>query len=359
MNLHGELLMEQYKKNIPVYKKIEEIAVDAIKRKLAETGMVVDSVSSRIKTEESLEGKLNLKGDKYNTIYEITDLVGVRVVTYYNDDVDKVAALVEHTFKIDRENSIDKRTARSYDSFGYMSLHFICRVPKELYFDPEKPEINNVPIELQMRTGLQNVWAMIMHDNGYKSDIEIPKDYFRRFSRLSGLLEIADAEFSSIRRELSEYRRKTLALIREKKFDEIELDGETFQQYLKLEPFKNLNEKIASINNAEIAKSDLMPYLPVLQDLDCKTLGDVERMVKDYSDDAYSLALYQLGATDLDIILETIGVRNLCIVALLKNDYGEVGIRQFLLLINPEDKNAKRKAANIYRQACKAGIIGE
>jgi len=52
---------------------------------------------------------------------------------------------------------------------------------------------------------LQHAWAEIEHDLGYKVGATIPVPVRRRFSRLAGLLEIADREFKEIRDELAAY----------------------------------------------------------------------------------------------------------------------------------------------------------
>ncbi|HDV3986737.1 TPA: RelA/SpoT domain-containing protein, partial [Escherichia coli] len=77
----------------------------------------IHSLESRVKTKKSLEGKINKKG-KYKSIDDITDIVGIRIITHYADDVDKIAAIVEKEFTIDQENSIDKRTSIAPDKFG-------------------------------------------------------------------------------------------------------------------------------------------------------------------------------------------------------------------------------------------------
>lgn len=68
----------------------------------------VHSVSYRVKTQDSLRRKLEIKSHKYSSIRDITDLLGIRIITYFRDDVDKVAKVVEREFAIDYENSVDK-----------------------------------------------------------------------------------------------------------------------------------------------------------------------------------------------------------------------------------------------------------
>lgn len=128
LDLHGEMLMEKYHERIPIYERLSRLADQALRNALDAQHVKVTAMEHRIKTETSLAGKLELKGGKYQTIDDVTDIVGLRVVTFYSADVDKVAAIVNEAFVVDRRNSVDKRKQHRLDSFGYNSLHYICRL---------------------------------------------------------------------------------------------------------------------------------------------------------------------------------------------------------------------------------------
>ncbi len=314
---HSESIMEEYRKQRPMFLEAENAIATRLRESLTEAGIVVASVESRVKTEKSLAGKLELKGAKYKSLADITDIIGLRVITFYLDDVDVVASVVERLFDVDWDNTVDKRRLHALDSFGYQSLHYICRVP-EMPFR----------FEIQMRTLLQHAWSNMNHDTGYKSGVEIPREYIRNMSRLAGMLELADEQFSRIRSELTDYRRRMQALVASGNLDEVQLDGDTFRSYLDLHPFTPLNRRIAAINQAEIQEVPLMPYLAAFKDIGCQTLGDVQRIIREYSEGAYQIACYQMGLTDLDIMASSVGPQNLCIAFILKNGGGRMGLRR-------------------------------
>ncbi len=357
MDLHCEMIMDEYRNGRPQFDKVLEIVRNTLSGLIKEAGIYINALEARVKEEKSLAGKLELKGYKYKSLSDITDIVGARVITFYSDEVDKIAALVEKKFDVDWDESVDKRKLYDDDRFGYMSLHYICRIPKELFYDEKMPLVNEVRFEIQMRTALQHVWATVNHDTGYKSDVEVPREYFRSLNRLAGLLEIADEEFKNIKTSIEDYRRKVLSLVKDGRFDEVELDGDSFKTYLELKPYDALNKKIASINHAEIQPTSEMPYLVIFKKLGMKTLADLEKLKKDYSDAAYEFALHQIGSTDLDILASTIGLQNLCTVYILKNGGGEMGIKMLYdALYGEKDRNA-RSAARLVEQAKSLNII--
>jgi len=357
LDMHGEMILDQYRDNLPVYNKIKDLVLDTLRKCLADNSIMIAGLEGRVKTEKSLTGKLELKGYKYRTIDDITDIVGVRIITFFSDEVDIISALAEKLFDIDWQNSVDKRKMLEIDRFGYMSLHYICRLPKSICDDPTAPQMNSIRFELQMRSALQHVWANMQHDTGYKSDVEIPIHYQRSLNRLAGILELADEQFSRIRKEINDYRRNVQSLVASGNFDDVPLNGDTFRSYSQLQPFKHLVDKIATINQAEVYDDSIMPYYHVLLHMGMKTIGDIERLRIKYSDNAYQLALIQLAGTGLDIVAYSVALQNLCIVHILKQGFGEAGlVRMFESLYGPSDYNSTR-ASRIYQQAQKINIL--
>lgn len=350
IDAHSEELLRQYQEQLPIYERMETVAYDCLRHTLRKQGIYVTSIEHRVKERKSLQGKLELKGSKYATINDVTDIVGLRVITFYSDDVDKVAAIVKRTFDIDWEKSVDKRKLHQMDSFGYNSLHYICKLPKTVIDDPKMPALNTIRFEIQMRTTLQHVWSTIEHDTGYKGEVKIPQEYKRQFSRLAGMLELIDDEFSRLRTTLIDYRRKVQSLVASGQLDDVMLDAETFRSYMKLQPFARLNKRIAAINQAEIYPTSLVSFIPVLKSFGFKTLGDVQRFISTYEEEAYQLAVSQLAFTDLDILSENIGLLNLCIVYVVKNGGGILGLKHTFNMIYSE-KESKELAEIAFKQA--------
>jgi len=152
-----------------------------------------------------LAEKISRPDKQYRTLEDVTDLSGVRVITYFTDDVDKIGTLIEQEFKVFYDKSVDKRKVLSPDKFGYLSLHYVCTLSDERVTLSEYSTFRGYICEIQVRSILQHAWAEIEHDLGYKVPQGIPEAVRRRFSRLAGLLEMGDDEFKSIRDELEAY----------------------------------------------------------------------------------------------------------------------------------------------------------
>lgn len=178
-------------------------AAEGLKNKLVKalhlSGVKVHTVNQRVKSELSVRSKISRPDKTYETICQLTDLIGIRVVTYFEDSVEEVARIVEENFDVDFERSIDKRVHVDPSTFGYRSLHYVC-----------KPTAHSIdlPFEIQIRTVLQHAWAEIEHDLGYKFPEAVPAAIKRRFSRVAGLLEIADAEFVELRETMATYENR-------------------------------------------------------------------------------------------------------------------------------------------------------
>ena len=169
-------------------------------------------------------------------------------------------------------------------------------------------------------------------------------------SRLAGMLELIDDEFSRIRRELADYRRNVQKLVASGNLSEVSLDGDSFHSYLAIGPFDALTSRIASINQAEIQEVNLSPFLELFKAMRFQTLGDIDAMVKEYSEPAYQIACFQMGLTDLDILSSSVAPQNLCTAFIVKNGGGKAGLKLMLDTLNGPSEMNEPMAAYLLEQ---------
>ena len=157
-------------------------------------------LEKRTKTLESLNDKINRKEVK-DIQNDLTDITGIRIILYYQDDVDKIIDVIKSNFDVDNKNSINKAELYNSNEFGYLSTHYVVSLDNKRKELPEWKTFNELKAEIQIRTVLQHSWASISHELTYKKSYEIPKELQRKLFRLAGLFELADEQFLKIRDE--------------------------------------------------------------------------------------------------------------------------------------------------------------
>lgn len=346
MNLKDRLIIEDYRKAKADFVELEGVVYDKLRSLVKDSGINTLSIEHRVKGEASLAEKLVRNGDWYQKLDDLTDILGARVICFFNDEVDKLGKLVEESFTVDRNNSSDKRALIKADTFGYLSLHYICYFSKDSGY-PEN--ICNKKFEIQIRTILQHTWAAINHDIGYKSEFGLPREYARGFSRIAGLLEIADDEFIRLRDGMKAYTDDVRARIKENRADDVAINMVSIKEYVRHNKrMCELNERIAKINGAEIKTVDPDNYIEQLKWLEISTIGDLQNMTERNEKLAFELAENTLKSTDIDILSSSVGLWYLCRAELIIKKYSEEKIAEFLSVSLKDAERAKRSAKRFY-----------
>ncbi|MFZ2843778.1 GTP pyrophosphokinase [Psychrobacter sp.] len=197
-------ILKEYDSSKILLDNLDRTLLNLINSLLEQKSIRVHQVQTRVKDRDSLENKIIRKNDKYGSLSDITDIVGVRIITYFDDEVDQIAAMIEEEFVIDQDNSVDKRKIDN-DKFGYRSLHYVANLKRDRINLPEYSSCGERKFEFQIRTILQHSWAEIEHGLGYKGEFEIPSTAKRTFYRVAALLEQADIEFVKLKLTIAEY----------------------------------------------------------------------------------------------------------------------------------------------------------
>jgi ppGpp synthetase/RelA/SpoT-type nucleotidyltranferase len=170
-----------------------------IKRSLEDQPCEIHLVSGRAKEAKSLLRKLRSKGYDDPAV-DLTDLIGIRVITYYDDDVDRVVRLLRTFLTVDEERSVDKRKLLSAAEFGYQSVHLVALAPDPDPLGVAHPELARV-VEVQVRSLLAHAWAETEHGIVYKSGIDFPIEAKRRMNAIAGSFHTLGHELVSLRDE--------------------------------------------------------------------------------------------------------------------------------------------------------------
>lgn len=130
----------------------------------------IHHIQSRIKTRESIEGKLKrlqLEATMENARDLLTDIAGIRVICYFIKDIDWIVDIIK------RQKDLIILKERDYirnpKSNGYRSYHIVFGVP--VY---HTDGMDYYPVELQLRTMSMDFWASMEHRICYKKEPRQP-----------------------------------------------------------------------------------------------------------------------------------------------------------------------------------------
>lgn len=174
----------------------------------------ISKIEGRVKDKEESIRKFNLKyrdsleaaETPYSIKNHISDLIGLRIVCLYEDDVEKIQKILEKHFDIiDVTNKIIQIESTE-DSFGYKGLHLDLKLSKSRIDMPEYQVFKEFSLEIQIRTIIQDSWSVLDHKIKYKKSI--PNSLKRRINTLAALFELADREFKEIRLSTEEEIKK-------------------------------------------------------------------------------------------------------------------------------------------------------
>ena len=195
--------VQEYAERRPALVETGRRAIELVTVVLDEAGINYLSVTGRTKSVPSFAEKAVRVGPDGRALFadplqEITDQVGVRIITYVHGDVAAVAELLRAQVPVLDDRDMGQETA-SEGRFGYSSRHLLIEL------DPADEQGGTAPVAtVQIRTVLQHAWAEFEHDIRYKGTVpaEHAPDFDRRFTLAAGLLELADREFAAIRAAL-------------------------------------------------------------------------------------------------------------------------------------------------------------
>ena len=205
-------LEQEYRKLTPVYTSLLEKIEEFINSE-ARSRNIFASVNHRVKDFSSWYAKLLRESSKRRNP-AITDVMGIRIICPFLEDVGIVSSLLEELFEV---HEIDnKGSDYPYHQFGYESVHFLIRVPHELIESPLLPDDVQQPLvcEVQVRTILQEAWAEVEHELVYKSDFSpLDEPLKRKLAALNANLSLSDIMFQEIR----DYQKEFHAAIKQRR----------------------------------------------------------------------------------------------------------------------------------------------
>lgn len=191
-------LERQYDARLPVLEKV----LHELQRRIARSVLsdeLTPTLKYRIKRFDSLYEKVLRRARALGpdaTSVLITDLLGVRVVCPFMEDIATVEKLITDAFEVVEVEH--KGSNLSVREFGYSSVHVLISIPDDIRESFHLGE--RLECEVQLRTILQDAWAEVEHELVYKAELTPLDERLRRkLAALNANLELSDIIFQEIR----------------------------------------------------------------------------------------------------------------------------------------------------------------
>ena len=131
--MDADPILREYDARRAVFRAFAERMDFVIRESLSRAKIRTQSIEHRVKERNSLLSKLSRPGATYSCLNDVTDVCGVRVITYFATDVDRIGEVLKKEFIVDASNSTDKRIYTDPDRFGYRSLHYVLSMSPDRY----------------------------------------------------------------------------------------------------------------------------------------------------------------------------------------------------------------------------------
>ena len=126
----------------------------------------------------------------------INDVIGMRVVCPFLEDLSTVEELFKNNFEIVEVQR--KGGDHTFREFGYESIHILIKIPKNIIDISGRNFYETA--EIQIRTILQDAWAEVEHELVYKAEFNpFDNPLKRKLAAVNASLSLADIIFQEIR----------------------------------------------------------------------------------------------------------------------------------------------------------------
>jgi putative GTP pyrophosphokinase len=166
----------------------------------------IDRITARAKDVKSFvtkaENQVSGKAKYTEPLSQIQDQLGVRIITFFRSDVERLDVIVKRYF---RAIEYKDRVPDSEWEFGYFGRHYVLLLPSDVVDDGMDTEMVPGFFELQIKTLFQHAWSEAEHDLGYKPGVKpLTPDETRRLAFTSAQAWGADHIFDELFRERQE-----------------------------------------------------------------------------------------------------------------------------------------------------------
>lgn len=280
--------------NLTYYQSAEKRIRNLIQALLLSDGVDISKIVSRIKDKDGCLKKYRDKY-KYNKHFEerqvvetITELIGIRVVCFYEDDIEFVRETIQKSFTTKDITDKSKQIDSTSNLFGYKGIDLDLCFNEDRKRLHEYKDICDLNFELQIRSLSQDTWSEVDHRLKYKKDI--PLKLQRRTIRLSALFELIDQEFIAIRNETHQLEEAAREQIKNPtKIELVELNSIVMREFLQIK-FPKYTFDVTDVDN----------FINDIKSID--TITSFKYLVDSYQNNEKIISKYRKFRSDTDFV---------------------------------------------------------
>ena len=182
--------------------RIRNLVEDLVERDDIEVCGIEGWAKAPIELVKSLNAHYKAGGS--DGLKSISDLVTVRVLLRFPEDVQKIEEVIRSEFDVDFDRSITSDGLEDPLRFGYPAVLYTLALSESRSSLREWRKYKDLPFRLEIRTVLQEAWATISPRVNLSVDSMSEKKFKRKLVRLAALLEEADEGFLSLWEEVKD-----------------------------------------------------------------------------------------------------------------------------------------------------------
>lgn len=266
-------LIRQYIEQKELYEEYSEVSATLIKTFLINSHIPVYAIEQRTKGIDNLRDKISRKrvqGRVYKKISDITDLSGVRIIVFFEDDIRRVNDILKGEFQFRRKDLGADTQERKKLLRGYVSVHSLITLKTSRARLSEYTRFKGLVCEVQVMSVLQHAWAEIEHGIGYKPKIresELERSEIRAlFKKNADLVRRVDKNFVDIRKKHAALLADYSAKVEQRKLLLLPVNNETVRTYLR-----------KRLNRSKIPRSVVVGLMQEASIYSLKNLSELDR----------------------------------------------------------------------------------
>lgn len=162
----------------------------------------IEHIKTRIKTPESIANKLkrrNLEVTLENAREHIRDIAGVRIICSFSSDIYRIYEMLNNQHDI-TVIEVKDYVAQPKEN-GYQSFHMLIEIPVFL-----TDRVEDVFVEIQIRTIAMDFWASLEHKIYYKFDRDVPDDIRIQLKESADIVAALDDRMLQLNKRMEQFK---------------------------------------------------------------------------------------------------------------------------------------------------------